>query len=292
MEISTLMDKLARAIAGDTKAKREITDELARQDAEQAAKAKAEAEEAARLEEKRKRDKYELLPATRTGKYGAFQQIRAIKDIRPGIPAGTLGGYVGSEANLDQTGTCWINDGAVVKGSARITEDATIHPGCEIAGRAQVSGSAELYSCIVKDDAMVSGSAELRYCNISGGATITDQVKGYRANIGGVAYIGEKFQLWGDGPVITVDGGRLTGEAAYSTLHGGFVQLLPSGKLPFVEEAERSAKFSRDLEENRRRAAAEAAERQRKEAEKQEAYARALENAATARRAVVVKPIQ
>ena len=108
MEISTLMDKLARAIAGDTKAKREITDELARQDAEQAAKAKAEAEEAARLAERRKRDKYELLPATRDGtKYGALCQIRALRDFG-NIKAGTLGGHIGSEANLSQSGTGWI----------------------------------------------------------------------------------------------------------------------------------------------------------------------------------------
>jgi hypothetical protein len=66
--------------------------------------------------------------------------------------------------------------------------------------------------------------------------------------------------------------------------------LLQSEKLPGVEDAERSAKLSRELEEINRRAAAEAAERQRKEADKQEARARALED--SARRAVVVKPIQ
>ena len=291
MDINNLMEKVVRAIAGDTQAKRDISDELARHDAEQAAKAKAEAEEAARLAEKRKRDKYELLPAKRDySKYGAFQQIRAIKDIGTDIKAGTLGGYVGSEANLDQTGTCWIYPDAVVNGDARITEAARIHTGCEVKDRAQVSGTANLYSTIMGDDAMVSGDAELRYCTISGGATITDKVKAYRATITGAAYIGEQVQLWGDISQVLVDGGRLTGKVAYSALHEGFMPLLQSEKLPCVEEDERRAKVSRELEESHRRAAAEAAERQRKEADKHEAYARALED--SARRAVVVKPIQ
>ena len=52
-------------------------------------------------------------------------RIRALKDFR-GIKAGTLGGWVQSDANLSQVGTCWLSEGAMAIDDARVSEDAFV----------------------------------------------------------------------------------------------------------------------------------------------------------------------
>lgn len=263
-----LIKSMLRAIGGDQAARAEIQpaiDMLRKEDAAEAERIALEEAEAARLAEKRKHDKYELLPAKRDGsKFGAFQQIRAIKYIRPGIPAGTLGGYVGSEANLDQSGTCWIYPEAVVKDSARVAEEAEVHAGCVIKDRAQVSGSASLYMVSMNDDTMVNGSAELRYCTMSNGACMTGSAKAQHAIIRGNAYIGGEVQLWGEfmgsGGEMIIDGGQLDGKFAMtlSDVFGHARNLSPDGELPVVAEDRRRRARDREISEQSRREKAEA----------------------------------
>ena len=42
--------------------------------------------------------------------YPWLHRIRALKDVREGVKAGTLGGYVQSADNLSQDGAAWIAD--------------------------------------------------------------------------------------------------------------------------------------------------------------------------------------
>ena len=68
--------------------------------------------------------------------YPWLHRIRALSDVRPGVPKGHLGGYVQCEENLSQKGACWIADDAVVcdnarvYGSAWIGNKSHIHIGC------------------------------------------------------------------------------------------------------------------------------------------------------------------
>lgn len=260
--------KMLRALTGDKRAVAELQPEIEQLKQEEQAEAErialAEAEAAA-LAEKRKHDKYELIPAQRNGtKYGSLCQIRALRDFGD-IHAGDLGGHVGSEANLDQKGTCWIYPGSAVMGGARVTEAAKVSGESVIRDRAQVGGSATVYVCTIKDDAMVNGSAEVMYCTLADGSCICDQAKAQNAEIKGNAHICDEVQLWGGeghGRIV-IDGGQLAGKFAMtlSDVFGHARNLSPDGELPEVTERRRRANFEREFLEHRRQAEREAAER-------------------------------
>ena len=69
--------------------------------------------------------KYVLL---QEGRDGAVGPVRRIMAVRPGPwgPAGTAGGFVGSEANLSHEGDCWIYDNAEVSENARVSGNAQV----------------------------------------------------------------------------------------------------------------------------------------------------------------------
>ena len=56
-----------------------------------------------------------------------LRRIRALRDVRPGVKAGDLGGYVESESNLSHFGSAWVSDSAWVYGSALIEEPMHVY---------------------------------------------------------------------------------------------------------------------------------------------------------------------
>jgi len=60
-------------------------------------------------------DKYELTDETIDRHGHTLYRIRALQDI-PGhdVKTGDLGGFIESEANLNQEGDCWVRDNAQV----------------------------------------------------------------------------------------------------------------------------------------------------------------------------------
>mgnify|MGYP000252060718 FL=1 len=72
--------------------------------------------------------------------YPRLHRIRALSDVRPGVPKGHLGGYVQCEENLSQKGACWIADDAVVCDNARVYGSAWIGNESHISGQAVISG--------------------------------------------------------------------------------------------------------------------------------------------------------
>jgi hypothetical protein len=94
--------------------------------------------------------KYELLSTDKILPNGkpAFQ-VRRLAD-------GFLGGYVESEANLDQEGDCFIYYNAMVYDSAQVFGSARVYGDAQVYGNARVYGSAEVFG-----DALVYGSAEV-----------------------------------------------------------------------------------------------------------------------------------
>lgn len=106
--------------------------------------------------------------------YPWLHRIRALSDVRPGVPKGHLGGYVQCEENLSQKGACWIADDAVVCDNARVYGSAWIGNKSHISGQAVISGdahvggnaavleNAHVTSGSVADHAVVRGNAEIK----------------------------------------------------------------------------------------------------------------------------------
>lgn len=111
------------------------------------------------------------------------------------------GGWVSSEANLSQKGKCWIREGAVVcgnarvsgnakidrkavvSGSARVCEDATVGMNAEVGEHAFVGGRAFIQEATVKGRSRVFGT-------VTKGATIQDS-----AEVGCDGHVEGKWQI-------------------------------------------------------------------------------------------------
>ena len=74
-------------------------------------------------------------------------RIECTQDFKE-IKAGTLGGYIEKEENLD--GNAWVSGNALVYGDAQVSDDA------QVFGNARVSGDAQVYG-----DAKVCGDAKV-----------------------------------------------------------------------------------------------------------------------------------
>ncbi|WP_049820141.1 hypothetical protein [Bradyrhizobium japonicum] len=73
---------------------------------------------------------------------------------------GTRGGYVQNEANLSQSGTCWLHNDSEAFGDARITDNAQVYG--QVFGQASVSGDCRINgqvfdSAVVGEHAQVTG---------------------------------------------------------------------------------------------------------------------------------------
>ena len=76
-------------------------------------------------------------------------RIECTQDFKE-IKAGTLGGYIEKEENLD--GNAWVSGDALVYGNARVYGDAQVYGDTLVYGNAWVSGDARVYA-----DALVYG---------------------------------------------------------------------------------------------------------------------------------------
>jgi hypothetical protein len=69
--------------------------------------------------------KYELTDETKVIDGHILYRIRALKSL-PYVQRGALGGFVESEENLSQEGTCWVYDHAMVYQNAKVKDDSRI----------------------------------------------------------------------------------------------------------------------------------------------------------------------
>ena len=82
-----------------------------------------------------------------------LKQIRRVSD-------GLVGGYLESERNLSQEGTCFVYGDAMVSGLALVGDDAVVSGNAMVYGNATIYGSAQIYgNARVSGNASVSGSA-------------------------------------------------------------------------------------------------------------------------------------
>ena len=137
-----------------------------------------------------------------------LRRIRAVRAIGS-IPAGTLGGWLESEANLSHKGEAWVGgdavvmDRALVAGDAWVGDEAVVAGNARIVGAAWVGGDAPLVDghAVVADKAIVTDAAY-----VGGDALVTGN-----ARVEGIAVVGGRALLTGDARV----GGnaRVSGEA-------------------------------------------------------------------------------
>ncbi len=146
------------------------------------------------------------------GKIVTLHRIKAVSDIwnwnhtKILVHTGEKGGWVQSEENLSQTGSCWIYDNGIVCQKAKI-EDCAIVSGnavvegfAEVYGRARVQDFAYVYGCpeiyenaVIKGCATVFDASEIRGCaEISGYAKVCEY-----AEISGDALVTKNAQIGG-----------------------------------------------------------------------------------------------
>ena len=81
--------------------------------------------------------KYKLSNTITTNNKKNLYQIEALKDF-DGIFGGMAGGFVESEANLNQEGNCWIFGGVKIHG------DASLSGNLKIAGHSEICGNVKI----------------------------------------------------------------------------------------------------------------------------------------------------
>lgn len=116
--------------------------------------------------------KYEITSIAHP-QYPWLHRIRALRDVREDVRAGDLGGFVQSEKNLSQEGSCWIYGNAIACENARVTENSTLRWNCKVFGSALISGNTQLdRNAWVLDNAIVAAGTVTNMVTIQGDARI------------------------------------------------------------------------------------------------------------------------
>ena len=92
--------------------------------------------------------KYELTSETKMVCGITLHRIRALIDIkRWNVKSGDMGGWIESEANLDQSGEAWVSGEALVFGEARVSDEALVFGEARVSDEARVFGEARVSKC-------------------------------------------------------------------------------------------------------------------------------------------------
>ena len=107
--------------------------------------------------------------------YPELHRIRALRQVGTDVPAGTLGGYVQSEAKLSQdSDAAWLYDDSISRDEANVCGGAHLHNRAVAQDLALVGGSSTMYdnaiACdnailtagCIRNDAIICGNARVR----------------------------------------------------------------------------------------------------------------------------------
>ena len=115
-------------------------------------------------------DKYRLGEDMRIVGGVTLHRIVALR-AGPWGPAGTVGGWIETTRNLNQTGNAWVS------GDARLFGDARVSEGVRVSGSAQVYGGAQVYG-----DAQIASNTDWISCSPIGSRQ--DTLTAYRTDSG------------------------------------------------------------------------------------------------------------
>ena len=113
-------------------------------------------------------------------------RVVALRDIRPGVPKGSTGGYVASDACLSIHGRSWVAGDACVLYGARVVNDALVRDNALVS-----------IGSVVEDSAVVMDGATVIESTVSGHATVFGAARIRRVNVGGSAFICGKARVEG-----------------------------------------------------------------------------------------------
>lgn len=135
--------------------------------------------------------KYEITEITHP-KYPWLHRIRARCQVNEQVSPGALGGYVQTEDNLSQDGTCWIYDQAICCEEAVVEDDGRMFDGAVARGSALISGDARMFERAVAEGNSSFFSGELKEdARLSGNAVVN------RSDNGLSPLIGRKSNVYG-----------------------------------------------------------------------------------------------
>lgn len=135
--------------------------------------------------------KYEITEITHP-KYQWLHRIRARCQVNEQVGPGALGGYVQTEDNLSQDGTCWIYDQAICCEEAVVEDDGRMFDGAVARGSALISGDARMFERAVAEGNSSFFSGELKEdARLSGNAVVN------RSDNGLSPLIGRKSNVYG-----------------------------------------------------------------------------------------------
>lgn len=135
--------------------------------------------------------KYEITEITHP-KYPWLHRLRARCQVNEQVGPGALGGYVQTEDNLSQDGTCWIYDQAICCEEAVVEDDGRMFDGAVARGSALISGDARMFERAVAEGNSSFFSGELKEdARLSGNAVVN------RSDNGLSPLIGRKSNVYG-----------------------------------------------------------------------------------------------
>lgn len=108
--------------------------------------------------------------------YPELHRIRALRQVRVDVPAGELGGFVQSEANLSQgNDDAWLYDDSISRHEANVCGGAQLHGRTVAQDLALVSGSSTMYgNAIACDSAIVTGGCIRNDALVCGNARVRE----------------------------------------------------------------------------------------------------------------------
>ena len=108
--------------------------------------------------------------------YPELHRIRALRQVREDVPAGELGGFVQSEANLSQgSDDAWLYDDSISRHEASVCGGAQLHGRTVAQDLALVSGSSTMYgNAIACDSAIVTGGCIRNDALVCGNARVRE----------------------------------------------------------------------------------------------------------------------
>lgn len=126
-------------------------------------------------------------------------RIKALKDFGD-VKAGDIGGYIEKEDNLSHEGNCWVYNDAIIRGSAKLFDNAKVYGNAKVSGWVKVSDNAEVFgNAEVYGDAKISGCAKV-YDNakVSDESTVSDNAKVHgNAKVFGHSTINKTREVFG-----------------------------------------------------------------------------------------------
>ena len=141
--------------------------------------------------------KYELVKDDTIKASGkTLYRIKALKSFTRknggSVKSGELGGYIESEENLSQDGTCWVADDAIVYGKAKVIQDAIIYDSVMVYGEASVYENAR-----ITDDVKIYGKAK-----VHGDSRLENSAEIFgNADVDGDANIGQDAKVYGNAKI-------------------------------------------------------------------------------------------